>query len=46
MVTKKSKILDLGCGAGVPIAKLLSKDYKVTGLICERSEPLGSIPRP
>lgn len=32
-ITKKSKILDAGCGNGKPVAKFLSeKDYKVTGI--------------
>ena len=33
LVPKNSEILDLGCGAGVPISKFLSdKGYKVTGI--------------
>lgn len=32
-VEKGSKVLDLGCGAGVPVAKFLSRNgYKVTGV--------------
>lgn len=27
-----SKILDLGCGAGVPVARFLAKKFKVTGV--------------
>ncbi|MFD2611730.1 SAM-dependent methyltransferase [Paenibacillus gansuensis] len=31
-VPKGSKVLDLGCGCGVPAAKLLSSRYRVTGV--------------
>lgn len=31
LVPKDSKVLDLGCGAGIPITKFLTRFYKVTG---------------
>ena len=32
LVPKNSRVLDLGCGAGVPVAKFLCKFYKITGI--------------
>jgi 2-polyprenyl-3-methyl-5-hydroxy-6-metoxy-1,4-benzoquinol methylase len=29
---EKSVVLDAGCGGGVPVARLLSRHYKVTGV--------------
>ncbi|MCP4633132.1 MAG: class I SAM-dependent methyltransferase [candidate division Zixibacteria bacterium] len=32
LVPEKSSILELGCGCGIPVTKLLSEKYKVTGV--------------
>jgi len=31
-LSKNAKILDAGCGAGIPVAQILSKRFKVTGV--------------
>lgn len=32
LLAPKSKVLDAGCGAGIPIAKMLAKQFDVTGV--------------
>ncbi len=32
LLVPRSKVLDLGCGCGVPVAQELSKDFYVTGV--------------